>query len=306
MNRLGRTGFCCCRQIVVVLIRAASFQTGNHRFGASPSNAQSGFWIASWRHRCRKFGARCHFPWQSGTLSAIHRWIELELLLLGSDLLLEIVGEGLRNNCHRDEWTRRPNQVDHMLMRRTSNVFSVYLKNGKGTTLECVRVWVWERNEILTAMRKSPGRSPAISATPPGSTSSKYCKPGQRSDGFNCISGDAAFAPRNTKPKPLLARWRTTFRDSMIPLKTEKENEKWISKMSLSFPPFSLHVNVEIYIFFWRGAVALLYCWCGGGGCCDDSCCSCCWLPPLPLFTADDDENVCWSIGCMLMTVFLW
>lgn len=100
-----------------------------------------------------------------------------------------------------------------------------------------------KKNDVLTAMRKSPGRSPAISATPPGSTSSKYCKPGQRSDGFSCISGDAAFAPRNTNPKPLLARWRTTFRDSMIPLKAQKENEKWTSKMSLSFPPLPSHVN---------------------------------------------------------------
>lgn len=192
-------------------------------------------------------------------------------------------------------------------MRCASNVLSVYLSMGKlkgwfirNGCLKLVKFW-WE---ILTAIRKSPGRSPAISATPPGSTSSKYCKPGQRSDGFSCIKGDAAFAPRNTNPKPLLARWRTTLRDSMIPLKMKIIN----INMRLLFPPLYLFIFflwTKIYIFFCRGAVALLYCWCDGGcGC--KSCCSCCWLPLLPLFATDDDKNVCWSIGCILMTVFLW
>lgn len=51
---------------------------------------------------------------------------------------------------------------------------------------------------LLTASKKSPGNNPAISATPPGSTSSKYCNPGHRSVGFSSINGDAALAPRNT------------------------------------------------------------------------------------------------------------
>lgn len=85
---------------------------------------------------------------------------------------------------------------------------------------------------LLTANRKSPGFRPAISATPFGSTSSKYCSPGHRSVGLSCISGDAALAPRNTKPNPLLARWRTTVFASIIPLKS---NHKQIECEFLCF-----------------------------------------------------------------------
>lgn len=63
--------------------------------------------------------------------------------------------------------------------------------------------------EYLTASKKSPGFKSAKSATPPGSTSSKYCNAGHLGDGFNCIKGDAAFAPRKTKPNPRFARWRS-------------------------------------------------------------------------------------------------
>lgn len=83
---------------------------------------------------------------------------------------------------------------------------------NKGDNVEGIRI-------IFTASRKSPGERPAMSATPPGSTSSRYWRPGHRSVGLSCISGDAALAPRNTKPNPLLARWRTTDRASIIPLK---------------------------------------------------------------------------------------
>lgn len=58
----------------------------------------------------------------------------------------------------------------------------------------------------LTASKKSPGLSPDISATPPGSTSSRYCKAGHLGEGFSCINGEADLAPLKTNPNPRLAR----------------------------------------------------------------------------------------------------
>lgn len=75
------------------------------------------------------------------------------------------------------------------------------------------------RRIILTSNKKSPGLSPAMSATPPGSTSSKYCKAGHFIDGFNCIRGDDCLAPRNIKPKPRLALCKITVRGSPTNLK---------------------------------------------------------------------------------------
>lgn len=121
---------------------------------------------------------------------------------------------------------------------------------------------------VLTAIRKSPGCSPAKSATPPGSTSSRYCKPGQRSDGFN---GDAALAPRNIKPNPRFARCNTTVRASCISLNQKKKpvcKQIFPKLMSISVgvgkKQFSCVMNnptgwLVTYTFFDRGAVKLLY-----------------------------------------------
>ena len=61
-----------------------------------------------------------------------------------------------------------------------------------------------------------------MSATPPGSTSSMYWRPGHFSEGIISISGEAAFAPRKTKPKPFLPLCKTALRGSPTQLKEPK------------------------------------------------------------------------------------
>lgn len=168
-----------------------------------------------------------------------------------------------------------------MLVRRTSHIFSINLCKYSNfvcyylTSDECVEIerFLLYGDAMLTAKRKSPGDRPAISATPPGSTSSKYWRPGHRSVGLSCISGDAALAPRNTKPNPLLARCRTTVFASIIPLFVSIKR-KCINKICLFQNNFRFCSGS--YIFFCRGAVALLY-WCplpinsSGAGCSNES-----------------------------------
>lgn len=145
-----------------------------------------------------------------------------------------------------------------MFMRCTSYIFTIYLNEISRLKLsDAPNVIV----NLLTSNRKSPGFKPDRSATPPGSTSSKYCSPGQRSDGLSCISGDAALAPRNTNPNPLLARCRITVLESEIPLKRKRL-------------VVSLHSSkIVSYFFLIRGPVELLYC----NGTYWSGCCICCF-----------------------------
>lgn len=69
----------------------------------------------------------------------------------------------------------------------------------KSTTCSCEAD---DTSSLLISSKKSPFFKPAMSATPPGSTSSRYCRAGHFSDGVSSISGDVAFAPRSMKPKP--------------------------------------------------------------------------------------------------------
>ena len=89
-----------------------------------------------------------------------------------------------------------------------------------------------------TSSRKSPFKIPAMSATPPGSTSSMYCKPGHRFDGIISINGEAALAPLRTKPNPRLPLWRTALRGSPGTLKKnafEKNSSTFLSTYIFSF-----------------------------------------------------------------------
>ena len=75
---------------------------------------------------------------------------------------------------------------------------------------------------LLTSNKKSPFKIPAISATPPGSTSSMYWRPGHFWEGIISISGEAALAPRNTNPNPRLPLCKTAFRCSPGTLKVQE------------------------------------------------------------------------------------
>lgn len=57
-------------------------------------------------------------------------WLVLLLLLLGGHLLLEVVGEVLRDNGHRDQGAGRSDEIDNVFVRCCANIFAVDLKMG--------------------------------------------------------------------------------------------------------------------------------------------------------------------------------
>uniref|UniRef100_A0A8D8LTG5 Uncharacterized protein n=1 Tax=Cacopsylla melanoneura TaxID=428564 RepID=A0A8D8LTG5_9HEMI len=109
------------------------------------------------------------------------------------DILLYICSLGLGTDC----------RVTTVMLTRSPD-FRI-----RSTTFSCEAV---ETSSPLIATRKSPFLSPAMSATPPLSTSSRYCRPGYTEHIEDSIRGEAALAPRNTNPNPRLERCKTTVR----------------------------------------------------------------------------------------------